>query len=550
MKKLIPLMKLLELELRSGNEHYPKSIWEELSKLTDWEYRIIQDFILRVKMAISRNNMNFIYKIYEKKEVKKSEQLKSVDLTIAMIKRTENDTILTDVVNRLVIPSGITWKPLVIWGMDIVSARNFAVEKALKTGSKFLLFIDDDIIAPNNALMKLWNVMHDDYKSRPVVSAIYPKKIEPLEYPFEWKSGGTIYKKEEDEKEVVSHIEHKVSQVPIDNSVVVCNSMCGMGFALLNLGAIVEKIALPLFWSFGAPDGFWSLGEDAFFTQNLVENGLTPYVDTSIQCLHMDKAWKKVYGKKDPDVTYATNIWNTHDEFLEIRKPPKFPSILVGIPKRKPDDPIACELNKMMLQRGYKSSIFGVHSLPVDNAREEIVKRALSEGHDYVMFIDDDIIPTDDAAMKMVDYLESYPEASGVAANYRFKGEPEESAHLQIDKDGIVKAIDSKMLEEGGQTFRSNWLVALGFSIIKTSIFKDMRRPWFKCYERDPNSGGLINEDAHFTELCNINGFEIHVMPDLNCLHVDFQNQIIYGKYDQNKKYACNDALLSWKKVV
>lgn len=45
--------------------------------------------------------------------------------------------------------------------------------------------------------------------------------------------------------------------------------ICGMGFCLINIEKVTNKVPLPLFWEFGAPDGYWSLGEDAFLLRML-----------------------------------------------------------------------------------------------------------------------------------------------------------------------------------------------------------------------------------------------------------------------------------------
>lgn len=501
---------------------FSPEIWEEFSNLTEWEYRVIQDFILRVNMRIKADNMNFVFKDYDVDQQKMQD--KKYDMIIAMTKRTETDTVLTDVMNRLVIPDGVTWKPLTIWGMDVVSARNLAVTQALKHGAKYILFVDDDIIAPNNALLKIWNVMHDDSDVRPVVSALYPKKVEPLVYPFAWTDG---------------------KPVPIDGSVAQCTSMVGMGFCLLNIEYLIKHIPLPLFWAFSAPDGLWSMGEDAFFTKNIVEmTDKVPLVDTSIKCLHMDKKWNRVYGIKDPEVEYATNVWETGQEFTSMRQPVKVPTILVGIPTRSQGDPVAVKTDELLMFRGYNTEIFRVWDLPVDLARERIADESLKRGSDYVLFIDDDVIPPIDGATKLIEAMEK-SDCDVVAGNYLLKGPPYKSAHLQMDEEGKICSIDRQKIYDGGQTFKSNWLTALGFALVKTEVFKQMRRPWFKCFEKD-QKGVNVSEDAHFTELSITNGFNICINPSVECLHVDFKTKTIYGKKTEDE-YATFDELGEFK---
>ena len=170
MNKLVDLLKEIEIEYRAFGEIKSKMLWKKLTELTDWEYRIVQDFIIRVNLYIKNKNFNFVYKIYEKNSEFQSYNLeKKYDLIIATTRRKEEDLILTDVLNRLAIPTNLTFRTLNIWGMNIVDARNLAVNKACEFGCTYLLFVDDDIIAPNNALIKLYDLMRST--NRLVVAA-------------------------------------------------------------------------------------------------------------------------------------------------------------------------------------------------------------------------------------------------------------------------------------------------------------------------------------------------------------------------------------------
>jgi len=512
--KSIKLMKKLEICLRSKSE-FSSEIWNELSELTDWEYRIIQDFILRVNMAIEAGDLNFVYKQYEKYiEINKLYKYTktSLDIVIALTKRDKLDTSLTDAWNRLVVPSGLKSQVIEIWGMPVTQARNFAVEQALKMGAKYLLFIDDDIIAPNNGLLKLYEVMMSD-ENYHTVSGLYYKKIEPLQAPFE------------------SSLYPNINEKAKNNELVSVDKICGMGFCLIDLEKVTEKVSLPLFWEFGAPDGYWSMGEDAFYTMNVVEQtGVAPIVDTSIKCLHMDKTWKKIYGDRDEEVIYATGIWDTSniDAFERLRVPPAFPLILVCIPGRREEDPLAVDLENLLLLRGYRTELFRVFGKNVDDARQLCAEQALKRDAQLLLFIDDDVIPPQDGLVKLLKHYESIDKPCVISGNYCLKADPSHSVHTQLNEKGIVTDADRVDIFHKGELYEANWLIGLGFALIDTDIFKQARRPYFVCYSKGREND--INEDAHFTELCFQNGYKVYVDPKIECLHVDFKNQKLFGR--------------------
>jgi len=495
MKQLIPVLKEIEITLRGGMT-LTCEIWEKMSTYTDWENRIIQDFILRVNLAIKNEDLNFVYRHFEKLSNKEEIKERKFDLLIATTRRTENDTVLTDVYNQLVVPDGVSWTTIDIWGYNIVDARNLAVKEACRLGCKFLLFVDDDIVAPKNALMKLYEKITSDNKTM-VVGAEYYKKINPLECAHN-------------------------------------SNICAMGFTLIAIEDVSYKVPFPLFHAFGAPDGYWSLGEDAFFTENLNEHckgGVDIVWDMGV--LHYDKKWKKMYGKRKEDEVYATNWINDLAHFEELRVPEKYPLINVSIPTRNEKDIPCCDLNKLQVLRGYDSRANCVSGLNVDEARNELVHIAIKNNSEFILFLDDDIIPPADGLCKMLEQMESDVQIGAIAGDYILKGSPEHSAHLMLNKEGMV--IELNRLKTDKKVVECNWLMALGFCLVRTKCFHQIRQPWFKCHSKNTQETG-INEDAHFTELLLQAGYKALIDKTIQCAHIDKEKfkMYAYDKMDTN----------------
>ena len=523
MKRLLPILKKVEIELRANN-NLSKETLEELAELPDWDYRIVQDFMLRVNMATQANDMSFVFKQYDRKASKFGN--KKYDLVIACLRRDFKDTVLTDAWNRLPVPTNISFTVFEIWGLPVTRARNLAVEKACRVGAKYLLFIDDDIIAPQNGVLKLFDLLEkeDTY----VVAGNYCRKVEPL-ISASSSSEGPID--------------------PYSDKVYRADQVCAMGFTLIDLERVSYEVPFPLFWEFGAPDGFWSMGEDAFFTRNLIEyTGKVPLVDCSIKCLHYDKVWKKLYGVRDNDVVYASNFIQ---DFERMRVPPAYPLILIGIPTRQENDPVAVNLEELKLFRGYRTELFRVWGLNVDEARNVIAQEALKREADYLLFIDDDIVPPKDGLLKLIDHMEKNKDLGAVTGNYLLKGVPPYSVHTQLDKTtGLVTDLERlKDGTESKQVFESNWLIGLGFCLIDTRVFKQARFPWFVCHAKGKDSD--VNEDAHFTETCFENGFKVLVDKSIECLHIDYKKKRVftYHKEIPVESYAGFDWIRELKEV-
>ena len=116
----------------------------------------------------------------------------------------------------------------------------------------------------------------------------------------------------------------------------------------------------------------------------------------------MDKVWKKLYGERDNEVVYASGIWDSNDisSFERMRVPPEYPLILICIPTRNDNEPIACNLDELMLLRGYRSELFRVSGHRVDDARNICAQEALNRNADYLLFIDNDVLPPQTGLVK------------------------------------------------------------------------------------------------------------------------------------------------------
>ncbi len=517
MKHLIEIIKQVELDIRSSNQ-MSRDTLEKLTELNEWDYKIVQDAILRIRMFIQSGDPNFVYKYYENiiddYSFYKHKNYKPVDLLIACLRRDQFDTSMTDAYNRLYCPNEVSKDVLDIWGLPVTQARNLAVKEALKRNAKFLLFIDDDIVAPNNALVKLLDLQN--------------------QYPEHLVYAGEYYKK-------LPGIDKNISAHDYDNNIRFDNrkdvrelDLCAMGFTLIDIDMVSQKVPFPLFWEFGAPDGYWSMGEDAFFTKNLFEYcKVKPLLDKSIKLLHYDKIWKRMYGERDKKLVYATNKIVDLDHFERLRVPEKYPHIGICIPTRDKSSPLAVNLNKLPVPRGYRTSLFTVSNLLVDEARINLVQQCLDNDCDYVLFIDDDIVPPIDGFFKLVEHIEK-DDIDIISGDYPLKGLVKNSIHLQLDSQNMVQELErcDTIINDNLQLVKNNWLIGLGFCLIDINFFKQAQPPWFKCHSKNPVTENDVNEDAHFSELAHENGFNIYIDRSLKCLHLDFQNQIVYSLDD------------------
>lgn len=121
----------------------------------------------------------------------------------------------------------------------------------------------------------------------------------------------------------------------------------------------------------------------------------------------------------------------------------------------------------------------------VDLAKQRLAELALANNVDYLLFLDDDVVPPPDALMKMIELWRSDPKYQIISGMYWSKSEP--SVPLIFD-EGLVgskwdwKVTDLIQADAGGA----------GLLFVDANVFRKMPKPWFSCnYFFDDPRGDL-----------------------------------------------------------
>lgn len=140
-------------------------------------------------------------------------------------------------------------------------------------------------------------------------------------------------------------------------------------------------------------------------------------------------------------------------------------------------------------------------STVIDRARNELVRDALKDGCDFILFIDSDIISPKGAIDKLIDM--NVDIASGL---YFAKGKPYLPV-ARLIKDGHHFFLEdfeyNKVIDVAG--------VGMGFCLIKAEVFKKIKYPYFKFDWIDDGNGGAyeVAEDLFFCDQAKAAGYSI-----------------------------------------
>ena len=149
-------------------------------------------------------------------------------------------------------------------GADVAVARNLLAEKN-KDITDYILMIDDDVLPPMNAIVKLMSHNVD------IVSGLYFAKQEP-HFP-------QIFKKNKDSERYDCVEDYKRdSLIEVD--------ACGGGLLLIK-SDVFKKLTQPYFQYIPKGEETPRKGEDFFFCEKVKEAGFKIFCDTSVICKHI-----------------------------------------------------------------------------------------------------------------------------------------------------------------------------------------------------------------------------------------------------------------------
>jgi len=198
-------------------------------------------------------------------------------------------------------------------------------------------------------------------------------------------------------------------------------------------------------------------------------------------------------------------------------------------------------------QNKFDVQIYMRTSTIVDKARNELVKMALNDNCDYLLFIDSDNIVPKGAVEKLLGM--DVDIASGL---YFSKGKP----YLPVAR---IKEGDRHFFLED---FEFNQIIkvagaGMGLCLIKAKVFKDLEYPYFKLEWREADGRQYqIAEDLYFCENAAKKGYEVYLNTGVVCGHygteVDASHFMVYKeqlKIDKEEREEMLKDLIEFEKV-
>lgn len=176
------------------------------------------------------------------------------------------------------------------------------------------------------------------------------------------------------------------------------------------------------------------------------------------------------------------------------------------------------------LQLPGASNIILLSGMPFDHARNEAAAKCLQDGYQWLLFLDDDVIPPADAFERLRQHGKDI-----VSGLYYRRAEPVCPVAMVENGKGRVYA----EINRPGELIEVD-LVGAGMLLIHRRVFETMPRPWFEWLLDRPEipEAERTSEDYHFCRKAKRNhGFKIFLDTFVQCLHVGYGRSELGGRF-------------------
>ena len=165
------------------------------------------------------------------------------------------------------------------------------------------------------------------------------------------------------------------------------------------------------------------------------------------------------------------------------------------------------------------------------SARNNIVMKAQEYNTDFIMMVDSDVTVPSDALIKLIEH------DVDVVSGYYMHRSAKTNATTErtnvcrlLDENGIpyfgypaesqMTGDELRKLRESGEYLVKIHGGGMGCILIRTSIFYELRYPWYDWVNYPNEHRGMLSEDLYFCEQCKNECIDVYVDTRIACGHM------------------------------
>lgn len=171
-----------------------------------------------------------------------------------------------------------------------------------------------------------------------------------------------------------------------------------------------------------------------------------------------------------------------------------------------------------------------IRGYDVATARNKIVQRAMDEGTDYLLMVDNDVVLPEDVLVNMTEDIKDvclgYYAHRGDDNIYRgrtsvcklYKEDGNKYFNYPLESEYTAKEL-AKERENGVHKIRIHG-GGMGCAFINVDVFRALKYPWFDWVNYADDHRGTLSEDLYFCEQCRFHDIKIYTDTRAACGHM------------------------------
>ena len=192
-----------------------------------------------------------------------------------------------------------------------------------------------------------------------------------------------------------------------------------------------------------------------------------------------------------------------------------------------------------IISKGLALTTFVNEAVPLEKSRERLFSDALSMEPElsYILWLDADMLVNSGHVGKLIDFMDSHPEADAATALYFRKSTYEPLCYRRLAKGGETKVPLESFMPEGSEAAEVD-AAGLGCMLIRTRSVKEKLLPSLQGRKRifwfDPDGH---SEDINFCLLMRNAGMRLFALPEVSVPHAGgFVSRWHYEKKKEDGK--------------
>lgn len=187
--------------------------------------------------------------------------------------------------------------------------------------------------------------------------------------------------------------------------------------------------------------------------------------------------------------------------------------VLIVVATREKATELKC-LQNLVIPSGLQVKYYNVYGKSVHEAYNDAAMTAIKDGADFILTVEDDTFPPDNAFVELLNLFYELDSKSIVGAWYPKKQAVREGTPI-ILKDGKRQAL----MDDGN--IHEVYTIPMGTTLFPISVFLETTFPYFVTTEN-------LTQDSFFSQKARDAGYKLFVNTAIKCRHLDINTNIFY----------------------